>query len=124
MREDLDLVLLIIGDHQPLAAVSGEGANWEVPVHLITARPALREAFLGAGFVPGLDPGAQVLGGMADLNRTVLRAFNSVCDSANDSACDSTSDSSSDSVCESACDSGRHPGDISPPGIDVAGARE
>ncbi|MCO5763503.1 MAG: hypothetical protein NHG36_18710, partial [Chromatiaceae bacterium] len=75
LRDDLDLVLLIIGDHQPLAAVSGEGANWEVPVHLITARPALREAFLAAGFVPGLDPGTQVLGGMADLSRTVLRAF-------------------------------------------------
>jgi phosphatidylglycerophosphate synthase len=108
LRDDLDLVLLIIGDHQPLAAVSGEGANWEVPVHLITARPALREAFLAAGFVPGLDPGTQVLGGMADLNRTVRRAFDSTCDSANDSA----------------NDSGRHPGDIGPPGIDVTGARE
>jgi hypothetical protein len=75
LRDDLDLVLLIIGDHQPLAAVSGEGANWEVPVHLITARPGLREAFLAAGFVPGLDPGTQVLGGMADLSRMVLRAF-------------------------------------------------
>ncbi len=77
LRYDLDLVLLIIGDHQPLAAVSGEGANWEVPVHLITARPALREAFLAAGFVLGLDPGTRVLGGMADLSRTVLRAFDS-----------------------------------------------
>ena len=77
LRENLDLVLLIIGDHQPLAAVTGEGANWEVPVHLITARSALREAFLAAGFVPGLDPGTQVLGGMADLSRTVLRAFDS-----------------------------------------------
>ena len=75
LRADLDLVLLIIGDHQPLAAVSGEGANWEVPVHLITARPDLREAFLAAGFVPGLDPGPRVLGGMADLSHLVLRAF-------------------------------------------------
>jgi phosphatidylglycerophosphate synthase len=104
LRNDLDLVLLIIGDHQPLAAVSGEGANWEVPVHLITARPALREAFLAAGFIPGLDPGTRVLGGMADLNRMVLRAF--------------------DSTCDPAFDSGRDLGDIGPPGIDVAGARE
>lgn len=104
LRDDLDLVLLIIGDHQPLAAVSGEGANWEVPVHLITARPALREAFLAAGFVPGLEPGTQVLGGMAELNRLVLRAFDSTRDSANDSL--------------------HHSGDIGPPGIDVAGARE
>ena len=76
-RSELDLVLLVIGDHQPLAAVSGEGANWEVPVHLITARPELREAFLAAGFVPGLEPGFPVLGGMADLSRLVLRAFGS-----------------------------------------------
>jgi hypothetical protein len=46
LRPDLDLVLLVLGDHQPAAAVSGEGATWEVPVHLITGRTAVRDAGL------------------------------------------------------------------------------
>jgi len=76
-RPDLDLVLLVLGDHQPLAAVSGEGAPWEVPVHLITARAVIRDAFLAQGFVPGLVPRRPALGGMADLTQMVLRAFDS-----------------------------------------------
>ena len=68
-RPDLDLVLLVLGDHQPLAAVSGEGAPWEVPVHLITGRAEVRDAFLAQGFVPGLVPRRPALGGMADLTQ-------------------------------------------------------
>lgn len=77
LRPDLDLVLLVLGDHQPLAAVSGERASWEVPVHLITQRAAVREAFLAEGFVPGLVPRRPALGGMADLTQALLRAFGS-----------------------------------------------
>ena len=68
---------LVLGDHQPLAAVSGEGASWEVPVHLITARAEVSDAFLAQGFVPGLVPRRPALGGMADLTQVVLRAFDS-----------------------------------------------
>ena len=77
LRPDLDLVLLVLGDHQPLAAVSGEGASWEVPVHLITQRAEVRAAFLAEGFVPGLVPRRPALGGMADLTQALLRAFGS-----------------------------------------------
>ncbi|HSQ08894.1 MAG TPA: hypothetical protein VLM84_14555, partial [Chromatiaceae bacterium] len=76
-RPDLDLVLLVLGDHQPLAAVSGEGAPWEVPVHLITGRAEVRDAFLAQRFVPGLVPQRPALGGMADLAQMLLRAFDS-----------------------------------------------
>jgi phosphatidylglycerophosphate synthase len=76
-RPDLDLVLLVLGDHQPLAAVSGEGASWEVPVHLITSRTEVRDAFLAEGFAPGLVPQRPALGGMADLTQAVLRALDS-----------------------------------------------
>ena len=38
---DRDLVVILIGDHQPAAAVSGEGMPWEVPVHVITNRGQL-----------------------------------------------------------------------------------
>ncbi len=77
LRPDLDLVLLVLGDHQPLAAVSGEGASWEVPVHLITQRTEVRAAFLAEGFVPGLVPRRPALGGMTDLTQILLRAFGS-----------------------------------------------
>ena len=33
-----DYVMIVLGDHQPLAAVSGEGARWDVPVHVFTSR--------------------------------------------------------------------------------------
>lgn len=76
-RPDMDLVLLLLGDHQPPAAVSGEGATWEVPVHLIASRAALREALIAEGFVPGLAPRRPALGNLPDLTAIVLRAFDS-----------------------------------------------
>ena len=41
LRADRDAVLVVIGDHQPAAAVSGEGASWDVPVHVIASRQAV-----------------------------------------------------------------------------------
>jgi hypothetical protein len=76
-RPDLDLVLLVLGDHQPLAAVSGEGAPWEVPVHLISGRKEVRDTFLAEGFVTGLVPRRPAIGGMTDLTLVLLRAFDS-----------------------------------------------
>ena len=38
-----DFVMIVIGDHQPPAGVSGEGASWDVPVHVITSRRARSE---------------------------------------------------------------------------------
>src|SRR5690606_24891288 len=33
-----DLVLIVLGDHQPAASIAGPGASWDVPIHVI-ARP-------------------------------------------------------------------------------------
>src|SRR2546428_261125 len=38
LRADRDLVVILLGDHQPPALVSGPGASWEVPVHVIASR--------------------------------------------------------------------------------------
>ncbi len=76
-RPSLDLVLVVLGDHQPPAAVSGEGANWEVPVHLIAGRAAVRDALVAEGFASGLSPGRPALGSMPDLTGILLRAFDS-----------------------------------------------
>jgi len=78
-RPDADFVLVLIGDHQPAASVTGVGARWDVPVHVITSRDAVTRALREAGFVAGLDltPMSRRVGGMADLTTLLLRAFDS-----------------------------------------------
>ena len=40
MSRAVGLLTIVIGDHQPPALVSGEGAPWDVPMHVITNRSA------------------------------------------------------------------------------------
>ena len=56
LRADRDFVMVIVGDHQPPAMVSGEGATWDVPVHVITNRAQVLERLLQRGFREGLQP--------------------------------------------------------------------
>jgi hypothetical protein len=72
-----DLVLVVLGDHQPPAVVSGEGASWEVPVHVLTSRPALADRLVAAGFTRGLEPARPALGGLPDFAARLLQAFDS-----------------------------------------------
>ncbi len=69
------LVTILIGDHQPLAAVSGAGASWDVPVHVISADARLLQRFEALGFAPGLAPPAQAAGSMHGLTPLLLAAF-------------------------------------------------
>lgn len=73
--EPREAVMLFVGDHQPAASVSGEGADWAVPVHVVTRDPALLQRFVDQGFVPGLEPRRPVLGGMHDLTTMLLKAL-------------------------------------------------
>lgn len=73
--EPRESVMLWVGDHQPAASVSGEGASWDVPVHVVTRDPALLQRFVELGFRPGLEPVRPALGGMHDLNALLLRAL-------------------------------------------------
>ena len=70
-----DLVLIVIGDHQPAASVSGPDASWDVPVHIITRNRTLIEALRGTGFVAGLEPAPAAISPMQDLAAALLRAF-------------------------------------------------
>jgi hypothetical protein len=70
-----DYLLILVGDHQPASSVSGQGASWDVPVHIITSNPELLSRFVAQGFRPGLEPQRPVLGGMHDLTGILLRAF-------------------------------------------------
>jgi hypothetical protein len=69
------LLMIIVGDHQPPALVSGRGASWDVPVHVVADDPALLQRLLGSGFVPGLTPPAKALGTMPRLTSVLLNAF-------------------------------------------------
>ena len=51
-----DVVLILIGDHQPPAVVSGEGAPWDVPVHVVSSRRAFLDALTAQGFSRGMHP--------------------------------------------------------------------
>ncbi|MSO62627.1 MAG: hypothetical protein EXQ50_11145 [Acidobacteria bacterium] len=72
---DRDFVMILIGDHQPAAAVTGEGAPWTVPVHVIASRRSVLDRLLGQGFRAGLTPARPVLGPMHTLTSTLLDAF-------------------------------------------------
>ena len=74
-HDSRDLVLVILGDHQPPAIVSGPVASWDVPVHVIASRPALIEALCAEGFQIGLKPNRPVIGPLHLLPSKVLRAF-------------------------------------------------
>jgi phosphatidylglycerophosphate synthase len=70
-----DVVMILIGDHQPPAAVSGEHATWNVPVHVIASRPAVLERLRAAGFADGLEPPAPAVTRMHALQPILLKAF-------------------------------------------------
>jgi hypothetical protein len=56
LHGDRDLVMILVGDHQPPAAVSGEDASWDVPIHVIANRRELLDRLLQHGFREGLAP--------------------------------------------------------------------
>jgi hypothetical protein len=76
LRADRDLVMVLVGDHQPPALVSGEGASWEVPVHVIANRPAVLDRLLEHHrFVDGLEPRHPATARMDTLLPILLDAF-------------------------------------------------
>jgi hypothetical protein len=74
-RGDRDLVMILIGDHQPPALVTGPGASWEVPVHVITSRPEILARLTQRGFADGITPSHPSLMKMPELTRVMLDAF-------------------------------------------------
>ncbi len=74
-RGDRAFVMILIGDHQPPALVSGEGAPWDVPVPVITNRRPVLDRLLAHGFRAGLAPTRPVLGRMHAMLPVLLEAF-------------------------------------------------
>jgi hypothetical protein len=76
-----DRVYVLLGDHQPAAAVSGEHASWDVPVHIIASvapghsRSSVLDRLKARGFHSGLTPQRPPLGRMHALLPLLLDAF-------------------------------------------------
>jgi hypothetical protein len=70
-----DVVLVLIGDHQPPAVVSGEGAPWDVPVHVVSSRGAFLDALVAQGFTRGMHPRRQPLMRMHELMPALTSAM-------------------------------------------------
>jgi hypothetical protein len=75
MRAERNIVMIVLGDHQPAAAVSGEGASWDVPVHVVASRPELLERLEARGFTEGLNPNRKTIGRMHGMLPVLLGAF-------------------------------------------------
>ncbi|MBT2323397.1 hypothetical protein J7E62_13680 [Variovorax paradoxus] len=74
-RAPPQLLTIVIGDHQPMASVSGAGASWDVPVHVISADKSLLKRFEALGFTPGLLPMQPSTAGMHALTPLLVQAF-------------------------------------------------
>lgn len=70
-----DVVLVLIGDHQPPAVVSGEGAPWDVPVHVVSRRGAFLDAMVAQGFARGMHPKRAPLMRMNELMPAMMSAM-------------------------------------------------
>ncbi len=73
---DKDLVVLMVGDHQPHSYVSGVGAGHDVPMSVISGDPAVLGAMKSWGLTPGLIPAeGTTVGRMDGLRDRLLNTF-------------------------------------------------
>jgi len=74
-HRDEDFVMILIGDHEPPALVSGPDTPWDVPVHVIAKRRDVLDRLASHGFQRGLTPHRPSLGKMHMLTPMLLDAF-------------------------------------------------
>jgi hypothetical protein len=53
---DPNLVLVVVGDHQPATEVSGAGANHDVPISIISKDPTVINRISSWNWQPGMLP--------------------------------------------------------------------
>ena len=75
---DKNLVLVVLGDHQPWTIVSGQGPSHDVPISVIAHDPAVLDKIAGWGWEDGLRPGPQApVWPMSAFRDRFLSAFDS-----------------------------------------------
>jgi hypothetical protein len=56
---DDELVLVVLGDHQPATIITGQGASHDVPISVIAHDPEVLDRIAGWGWQDGLRPSPQ-----------------------------------------------------------------
>jgi hypothetical protein len=75
---DNDLVLVVLGDHQPATLVTGYGASHDVPISVIAHDPKVLDRIAGWGWEDGMLPRRRApVGPMAAFRDRFLTAFGS-----------------------------------------------
>jgi hypothetical protein len=75
---DDDLVLVVLGDHQPATVITGEDASHDVPVSIIAHDPKVIDQIAGWSWQHGMSPGPQApVWPMAAFRDRFLTAFGS-----------------------------------------------
>lgn len=71
-----NLVMIVLGDHQPAHSVSGLGVDHDVPISIIAHDPAVLRRAAAWGWVPGMRPtGAAPVWRMSAFRNRFLRTF-------------------------------------------------
>ena len=73
--EPREAIYVLVGDHQPAASITGEGASWDVPVHIVSRDSKLLGRFIEQGFRPGMEPPRQAIGALHALTGMMLESF-------------------------------------------------
>ncbi len=74
-RSPQNAFVVVIGDHQPPAMVSGPKADWKVPVHVFTRSAGISERLEEAGLRRGAVPQGAPLAEMAQFHGIILKAL-------------------------------------------------
>jgi len=74
-HSERDVVMVVLGDHQPPALVSGVGASWNVPIHIVASRPDVLDRLVASGFRKSVTPSGAAIGRMHVLLPLLLGAF-------------------------------------------------
>jgi phosphatidylglycerophosphate synthase len=75
---DKNLVLVVLGDHQPATLVTGQGASHDVPISVIARDPTVMDQIAGWGWQDGMLPSPQApVWPMAAFRDRFLSAFGS-----------------------------------------------
>ena len=75
---DDNLVLVVLGDHQPATLVTGQGASHDVPISVIAHDPKVLDQIAGWGWHDGMSPSPQApVWPMAAFRDRFLTAFGS-----------------------------------------------
>ncbi|WP_375546465.1 CDP-alcohol phosphatidyltransferase family protein [Actinophytocola gossypii] len=73
---DDDLVLVVVGDHQPAPIVTGDNATWDVPITVIAKDPAVLDRIDHWHWQPGMNPSENApVWRMDSFRDRFLRAF-------------------------------------------------